>query len=246
LNGQAPSAIVTIDVDWAPDFMIRAVAKMLLEASVRSTWFVTHRSEAVHELREKPELFELGIHPNFLEGSSHGRTPEEVIKHCMDLVPEAVCMRTHALVQSTPLLESVVRLSPVRTDVSLFLPGVPAVGPLVQHAVSASLLRVPYSWEDDDEMARPRPCWDYTAHLVGSGPVIFDFHPVHVYLNSSSFEPYRLLKSRKPSFSELSPADAEPYVNSDAGAGTMFRALLRGLHSQHSMRVNDLAESVRA
>jgi len=240
MREQTPQALLTIDVDWAPDFMIRSLANTLAGASVRSTWFVTHASEAIDELRRRPDMYELGIHPNFLAGSSHGQTPEEVIRHCMDLVPEAVCMRTHSLVQSTRLLETVVRLSPVRVDLSLFLPGIPAIGPLIQHVASPLLVRVPYSWEDDDEMARPVPCWDHKAHLRVGGPVIFDFHPVHVFLNSSSMQAYNALKSKTGSLDDLSERETAGYVNPEAGTGTMFRALVSDLRSQPSMRVSDL------
>lgn len=222
--------------------MIRHVASLLRSVAVKSTWFVTHRSPAIEELRQDPGLFELGIHPNFLAGSSHGGTTEQVIKHCMDLVPEAVSMRTHALVQSGPLLQEVVRLSPIRIDASLFLPGVPAVPPIVQNVISRKLVRVPYTWEDDDEMARPQPCWDHHAFIAGPSPTIFDFHPIYVYLNSSSPDAYQALKSRRASLTEVREEDAERYVSHGAGAGSMFRALVGSLDPEASMRIRDLVE----
>ena len=81
---------ITLDIDWAPDFMIERVAGALLSKGVKATWFVTHRSLAIDRLRHHPELFELGIHPNFAAGSSHGDTPEAVLGHVIDLVPDAV------------------------------------------------------------------------------------------------------------------------------------------------------------
>src|SRR5207244_3974947 len=81
------------------------VAEQLMASQVRATWFVTHMSPAISRLRRNPELFELGIHPNFLPGSTHGDTPDAVLRHCRALVPDAVSMRTHCLVQSTLLLE---------------------------------------------------------------------------------------------------------------------------------------------
>jgi hypothetical protein len=242
MNSASVPALITIDVDWAPDFMIRSVAKTLLASSVKSTWFITHRSAAVDELRSDSSMFELGIHPNFLPGSTQGQTSDEIIKHCMDLVPDATSMRTHALVQSGPLLQAIVRQSPVTVDVSLFLPGVPVVGPLIQHVIGPTLVRIPYSWEDDDEMARPEPCWDYRKFLTSPGPVIFDFHPVHIYLNSNSMDRYAALKSLKPSLSELQESDAAPYINVGAGTGSMFQALLGYMTSQTSIRIRDLVQ----
>jgi len=81
---------ITLDVDWAPDFVIEDVAELLINSSVRATWFVTHASSAIDDLRKRPDLFELGIHPNFLPGSTQGADVDSVLNHCMSLVPDAV------------------------------------------------------------------------------------------------------------------------------------------------------------
>lgn len=96
-------ALLTLDIDWAPDCTIEWIARTLVARQVRATWFVTHLSPAVERLRDHPDLFQLGIHPNFLAGSSHGDTTDAVLGHCMGLVPEALTMRSHALVQSPPI-----------------------------------------------------------------------------------------------------------------------------------------------
>jgi hypothetical protein len=68
--------LLTLDIDWAPDAAIDFVAEILVSRGVKATWFVTHDSPGVRRLRARPDLFELGIHPNFLPGSSHGRSGE--------------------------------------------------------------------------------------------------------------------------------------------------------------------------
>ena len=69
----AAEIALTFDIDWAPDWAIDLTAGILREREVRATWFVTHESPAVDRLREDSELFELGIHPNFLPGSTQAR-----------------------------------------------------------------------------------------------------------------------------------------------------------------------------
>jgi hypothetical protein len=93
--------LVTFDLDWAPDFVIDWLAKRLIEVGVRAAWFVTHHSPAIERLRAESDLFELGIHPNLHPGSTHGNDTSSVLKHCMEIVPEAGAIRTHGLVQST-------------------------------------------------------------------------------------------------------------------------------------------------
>jgi len=239
-------AALTLDVDWAPDFMIDAAAAALLEREVRATWFVTHASPAIERLRERPDLFELGMHPNFLAGSSHGATPAEVVSHCSRLVPEARAVRTHCLMQSTPLHDELLRRSAVEVDVSLFLPHAHGVAPVVQWSPEGRLLRIPYVWQDNMEMYSPHPVWDAAAVLDAPGLRVFDFHPAHVWLNSRSFEPYERMKSEVP-LAALSQEQAAPFRNAGTGAMTAFLDLADRLARDHGggARIRDLAEAPR-
>ncbi len=214
---------ITLDVDWAPDFMIDHAAGLLAERGARATWFVTHASPAVDRLRERPDLFELGIHPNFLPGSSHGATAAEVVRHCAALVPGARAVRTHCLMQSTPLHDVLLANSDVEVDVSLFLPHAKGVEPVLQWSPGGRLLRVPYVWQDNMEMHAPAPRWDADRVLDGDGVRVLDFHPVHVWLNSSSVEPYERLKDVAP-LAELTPEQAEPFRQEGVGSASAFDA----------------------
>jgi hypothetical protein len=236
-------AALTLDVDWAPDFMIDAAADALIARGVRATWFVTHASPAIDRLRERPDLFELGIHPNFLPGSSHGATPEEVVRHCARLVPEATAARTHCLLQSTPLHDELLRHSDVTVDLSLFLPGAEHVEPIVQWSPAGRLLRLPYVWQDNMEMYSPEPNWDAAALLDAPGLRIFDFHPVHVWLNSRAFEPYERLKAAHP-LAEVTEEQAARFRTQGPGTMTAFLDLADRLAELGGgARVRDLVET---
>jgi hypothetical protein len=237
--------ILTLDIDWAPDFVIDALAAELVARRVCATWFVTHSSAAIERLRCCPELFELGIHPNFLPGSSHGGTPHEVLAHCMALVPEARAMRTHALVQSTPLLTQIMRTTPIAIDVSVFLPHVPFLRPFSFFMDGNVLWRVPYLWEDDCEMDRPSPCWHLRHMLRWGGCKVFDFHPIHVYLNSSDMRNYRGLCAHVPRLYEATADDVMPYVRAGVGTRTMFDDVLEYLVTQGGgARISDFVAMV--
>lgn len=236
--------LITIDTDWAPDFTIDQAARVLIDHGVRATWFITHSSPAIERLRQHPELFELGIHPNFLPGSSHGQTVDAVLRHCFELVPDATSLRTHALVQSTPLLNQIVMETAVTTDVSLFLSHAPSLCPVEYRWAGRSLLRIPYFWEDDFEMERAEPCWSL-GPLLESGPglKVFDFHPIHIYLNSAEMAPYQALKRRAPRLSEAEVADAEICRQAGSGTQTMFTELVEHLAAnRHSLQIRDIAE----
>lgn len=46
--------ILTLDLDWAPDFMIEAAIEPLRRLGLPATLFVTHESPLVAELRRSP------------------------------------------------------------------------------------------------------------------------------------------------------------------------------------------------
>ena len=235
---------LTVDVDWAPDFMIDFVAAILIEHEVRATWFITHESPALARLRAQAHLFELGIHPNFFPGSTHGDTPKAVLRHCMELVPDAVSIRSHGLLQSTTLLAQILEHTPVKIECSLFLPRAANLEPIEYQWERRTLLRLPYFWEDDLEMERTNPCWQLKPLLaIGSGLKIFDFHPVHVCLNSSTMESYRQLKERVPHLSDGRPEAAAEFRQSGSGSQTLFVELVRHLaETGQACRMHEIYE----
>jgi hypothetical protein len=237
---------VTLDIDWAPDVVIDRVAGLLVERGVPASWFITHRSAAVERLRDHPELFELGIHPNFLPGSTQGRTHEEVLEHCLELVPDAISMRTHSLYQSTPLLALVAETTPIEVDASLLLLGATIASLTTFTWNGRTLTRVPVYWEDDLAMEEANASWSFDpAEIEDEGVRIYDFHPIHIYLNSSEMGPYRALRSAsRPMADDVETLAA--YAGSGAGTGTLFVELLDHLADRgDGVRVRDLRVEAR-
>ena len=238
---------LTLDVDWAPDFMIDFAAEILVEQGVRATWFITHKSPALQRLRAQPDLFELGIHPNFFPGSTHGNSTSAVLRHCLDLVPEAVSLRTHGLLQSTPLLAQIMRETNIETDASLYLPRAATVRPIDYQWGKKSILRVPHFWEDDFEMERTAPCWRLAPLLAETaGLRVFDFHPIHIYLNSSTTDAYRRLKQKAANLSAVSEEQAAALAQTPTGTQMLFRELTEHLsQTGESLRMRDIHEHWR-
>ena len=213
---------ITLDVDWAPDFIIAEVATLLRKRQVRATWFVTHASPAIDDLRNSPDLFELGIHPNFLPCSTHGVNVEAVLDHCMALVPDAVSYRSHSIYQSGRLYAAILARTPIRVDANTFLPGWPNIQPIMHVLSEGILTRVPFFWIDDFEMCKEYKSWTYERFKDQTGLQVFAFHPLHVYLNSSSLTTYDDLKRTVGSLVSADEKDIQPFRQSGAGAKTMF------------------------
>jgi hypothetical protein len=215
-------AVLTLDVDWAPDAIIDSVAALLVERRAKATWFITHRSPAVDRLRGRPDLFELGVHPNMLPNSTHGATEDEALGHVLGIVPGATVMRTHGLYQSSNFLVKAATHFGIRVDVSLFLPRATHLQPHALTYGGAKLWRVPYFWEDDVEMFEPQPIWSAgDGRLSVPGLRVFDFHPVHVALNTERFDRYDALRKARP-LHEWDRAYIDASVRSGRGPRSLF------------------------
>ena len=235
---------IALDIDWAPDFVIDSVARKLIEARTPATWFVTHQSKAVARLAERPDLFELGIHPNFLPGSTHGKSVDEVLDAVMKMAPEAVSMRTHGLVQSTSILDRVMALTPIKIDASMYLAHASGVEVVDYWWNGRHMTRVPFIWEDDLEWQRPKPVWQAEKMVDRPGIKVFAFHPMHVFLNSKDPSAYNVLKGQVKNLGELEQAEAMKLIQTGPGAGSFFQDLIKSFKLRGRIfRIAELAEA---
>jgi len=218
---------ITLDLDWAPDFMIAEVAALLRDVGVRATWFVTHESPEVTKLRSNPELFELGIHPNFLPGSTHGSSVEEILAHCTGLVPDAVSYRSHSIYQSGRLYAAILKQTPLRVDANTFLPEWSHIKPIKHVLTEGILTRLPFFWIDDYEMCKESPLWTYARFRDQPGLQVFAFHPLHIYLNSNNLQTYEALKTGMGPLSKEEEKDFLKFRQGGEGDMTMFEDVLR-------------------
>ncbi len=184
------SVFLTIDIDWACDEVLADTIDLVERADVCSTWFVTHETPLLERLRRNPK-FELGIHPNFnklLQGDgSNGRSVEEVFERVLEIVPEARAARSHSLMQSTPLHKLFAERK-ITHECNCFIPA-HADMDLRPWSLWKTLTIVPLFWEDDLSMM-----YDIKTPLHNlvrkNGLKVFNFHPIHVFLNTESLERY--------------------------------------------------------
>lgn len=241
--------LITLDVDWASDEVIDYVSDILLCNKVKATWFITHDSPAIWRLADYPELFELGLHPNFHVDSSQGSDIGQVMGYLRKTLPYSGLIRTHGLIQSTRLLAELVECFGVEVDLSLCLYNTPLITPheLWFAKGGKSLLRVPYFWEDDYELNSPTPCWDFrNERYHRRGLKIFNFHPIHIALNSKDDRAYLAIRG-KEKLSNLTLQDVEPYINKEAGTQTLFMSLVDYISEREEaqLTIGDIAKSWR-
>ena len=231
--------ILTLDIDWAPDWMISVVAERLAAAGVRATFFATHESASTRAL-EREATFEVGLHPNFLPGSSHGNTTEEVLRTMRDMFPRARAVRTHSLAQSEPTLGMIVDRFGYSIDCSVHLPRASHVAP---HWVRYSnhgnrLIRVPHIFQDNMHALTDLP-WNMDCDWLNSpGWKVMNFHPVHIILNTDSLNIYEDLKRIGP-VSKLSKSDIPTIDEKKPGTGRLFTDLISRLSGMPSYTVSE-------
>lgn len=183
---------LTFDVDWAPDFVIRDVDRLLRSLELRATWFITHESEAIDELRLYPN-YEIGVHPDFsplLMGKVGALSLQQVIDYARSIAPSATAFRCHSLVQSTPLLYAMFEAG-FTLDCNPFLPFTP-IEALFPWRHGSGPMRIPYCWEDDTWVIGE--CRSPKEVVSARGLAVVDFHPIHLWLNSESLEVYEQIK----------------------------------------------------
>ena len=206
---------ITMDLDWASDEVIEDSLALINAANIPVTIFVTHKTKLLETMR-KNKLIRLGIHPNFypLLQNQADKDYLAVIREMKALVPEAVCARSHGLVDSTAILMAL-KETGITHDLNLFIPfdsGI-QVKPFRHFS---GMLRLPYFFEDDAQCLLKKR-YKAEEHILGSGDGlrIFNFHPIHLYLNSEKLDNYQNAKPFMQDFQAL-----RQFVNESPERGT--------------------------
>ena len=232
---------LTFDIDWAPDWIMEEILMLLDKKKIKATFFCTHKSNINNEIERQGH--NLGIHPNFLPGSSQGKNNFEIINNLINLFPKSTCIRTHSLVQSSPLFNEIFSIkSQLLYDFSLFTPGLGLTKKIIWQNHKIKFWRLNYQWEDDCCFHLQNYNWD-KIHLEESNNVL-NFHPVHIYLNSKDGSNYKSLKNilngRK--LQNANKSDFLGIVNNKKGAKD---ALLQTINSGKCINFEDLLSELQ-
>ena len=183
---------LTFDIDWAHDSVIENTLDFIESYDLNATFFVTHDTPLLDRIKAN-EKFELGIHPNFnplFEDSSKGkRSVKEIMDDMLQIVPEATSLRSHSLTQSEKLLDVFAEygISHV-SNTYIPLKSNETINPW---QLWSNIVILPHIFQDNVELKLNRK-FDNKIH---SGLNIYDFHPIHIYLNTENLMRYE--SSRK-------------------------------------------------
>lgn len=184
--------VLTLDIDWACDDVLSDTIDLVESAGAPATWFITHDTPLLARLRANGG-FELGIHPNFnplLDGSAGNA--ERVLDSILEIVPEAVSVRSHSMVQSSRLLE-LFSSRGLMFDCNHFIPAQSEIT-LKAWELWNGMVKVPHFWEDDVAFINGEG-FDCSVLLDREGLKVFDFHPIHIFLNTEEPARYELTRN---------------------------------------------------
>lgn len=221
---------VTLDVDWAPDDVLREVLDELDEGGVRATVFATHASEVLAEA--DPKRIEVALHPRFDDLSD----PAGPIGELLELYPGARGMRSHGLVMSSAVLEAGAARGLVYES-NHFLPYHPGLRPVFRFE---RFLTIPFYWSDDHHLLFRRPFSIEHLRLEEPGLKVLNFHPIHVFANTTSPDHYAGFKRHYQDPATLRRL-RDP---SAAGTASLFRDVVARLRGAATLTLSEVHDSV--
>lgn len=198
---------ITSDIDWAHDEVIEYMLSILEEYNIKITFFCTHEIK-IKEMNKH----ELAIHPNFTKD----KTDRKTIQELMSLYPEAKGTRSHTLYIHSRLFE-IYQDFDLEYDSNYILPN-QTIKPFF---IANNVLELPIFFEDDSHLLESTKFGISQFDLKGNGLKIFNFHPIHVFLNTRKTSDYQRAKKYLQE-----PRKLEKFRNPNKGTEDIFISLL--------------------
>ncbi len=203
-----------MDTDWCHEEVLQYALKLFRENNLPCTVFATGHYASL-TLHSSAEL-EIGLHPNFNETTIAGY--EGTLRALRQHYPHAEGVSCHAMTSSTPLL-NLVKQYGFTYDRNLLCYKIPKIAAFRHYN---GLWRLPVFWEDDIwftvEAGVP---FDESLLAHEDFRYIFNFHPIHLYLNTESTAHYQAFKPL-----QHQPEALANYVGMGYGARSYFLELV--------------------
>lgn len=196
---------ITFDFDWACDNVLNYTLNIINEMNINTTCFVTNETTMLDEFRKNDNI-ELGIHPNFnkILNGEEKKSSNDIISDILKIVPEAISCRSHALVQSSNILRDLYSQN-IKYDLNTYIPNESNI--ILKPYKSFTGIKVcPFFFEDDIylmNVIKDRYKDKINSLLDRDGLKIFNFHPIHVFLNTEKINRYENAKKYNKDFVNL-------------------------------------------
>lgn len=187
----ARKIFLTFDVDWAHDDIIEDCYKIVSSCRVPSTWFVTHQFNLLKTFSNEP-LIELGIHPNFNELLFNKSTisSTKIIENILSIVPNAISVRSHSLTNNERL-NDIFNNFGISHISNTFIPYESGIK-IMPYKIWNDINIIPHNWQDNVsiKMNSKFPNYDSSSSELH----VYNFHPIHVFLNTNDLDLYEFTR----------------------------------------------------
>lgn len=217
-----PIFCITSDIDWASEYCIKDFLGLMQDFEITPTLFATHESPAVRRFIEG-NTDNVGVHPNFRSDSTHGKDYLSVIEHVFQLYPKAKTFRSHALFDSSDILQEMSKRG-IKYDSNLCLYLQPNIVPL--RLGIPKITRFPVFWDDSSHLIQSGGDWQvehYFNAFNSPGLKIINVHPFAISANVCSRDNYLRVKKY---ITIASSKDIETHRHKGKGARTFLIELI--------------------
>ncbi|MCJ2054917.1 hypothetical protein [Methylobacterium sp. J-070] len=235
IDPSRPYFAISSDIDWASEDCILDFLDIISGNEIRPTLFSTHKSDIINSYQSR-DLVDVGLHPNFLPGSTHGSTFTEVAQHVHDLHPGAISFRSHAYMDGTPI-SLAMRAHGMLYDSNLSLYLQAGIMPLEHWS---GIRRFPSFWCEDVHWTRTGGNWsfnDCADAFFTPGLKIINVHPIHVALNTPIGSFYSDISIKAP---DLTKVDVQNIRFQGRGTRTFLQDMIASVkgagHSFYTLR----------
>lgn len=188
-----PVFCFTSDIDWASEDVMHEYFNIIDDLDIPLTLFVTHHSNWINTYFKNGKI-ERGIHPNFMNGSSHGANYKEIIETCIRFAPEAYGFRSHRAYEVTDvthLLKNDYNFKYVSHQITVFQQ---FVRPVLHES---GLIGFPVFFEDGTHLYNKLELdiKTYLNYFTKPGIKVISFHPMNFVFNSHTLYFMRSIKN---------------------------------------------------
>lgn len=165
----------TMDVDWAPDFVVKYCVDWFVAHELPVTLFYTHKSTFALNVINQSKFVDIGIHPDFSRAEDYNKC----VKDLLDIYPSSLISRSHRNMDGRPVTDAL-KNNGVKYHSNKILFGQPDLKVL---KVYNGMYELPYFWEDGYHLELGLTLDPSRVILPENGIMIFNIHPILFYLN---------------------------------------------------------------
>ena len=236
---EEPVFCFTSDIDWASEDAIQLFFQEINPSAIKLTTFVTHKSEVIEDFKNKGEI-ELGIHPNFLPGSSHGNDFRSVIESTLKFAPNAKSFRSHRGFDVTDITHLLFEYG-IEYDSNIVAIFPDGCRPIVHES---GLVRFPIFFEDgthlynqlDLDLAK------FTKWFKRPGVKILSFHPMNFVINTPEIKYMRFIKDShsREEYANLSIKEINELRYQGKGITSLCKEIINFTHNYKIMSLSEI------